>query len=72
MELIQGGRRVFQASLTGRRRDLTTASLLRMAARYPLMTARVSTLIRYHGVRLWLRRVPRVPRPAHTPQRWLG
>jgi uncharacterized protein len=72
MELIQGGRRVFQASLTGRRRPLTTGTLLRVAARYPLMTVRVSALIRYHGFKLWLRRVPRVPRPAHRPQRWVG
>ncbi|HET6849232.1 MAG TPA: DUF1365 domain-containing protein [Gaiellales bacterium] len=72
MELIQGGRRVFQASLTGRRRPLTAGMLLRMAGRYPFMTARVSALIRYHGIRLWLRRVPRVPRPARTPQRWVG
>jgi DUF1365 family protein len=68
MELVQEGERVFQASLTGRRRPLTTAGLTRMAVRYPLMTARVSALIRWHGVRLWLRRVPRVPRPRH-PQK---
>jgi uncharacterized protein len=68
MELIQEGRRVFQASLTGRRGVLSTGRLLRMAARYPLMTLRVSALIRYQGIRLWLRRVPRVPRPAR-PER---
>jgi DUF1365 family protein len=28
----------------------------------------VSTLIRWHGVALWLRRVPIVPRPRHVPQ----
>ena len=67
MELVQQGRRVFQASLTGRRLPLTTASLLRMAVRYPLMTARVTALIRYHGLTLWLRRVPRVPRPRRSP-----
>jgi len=72
MELVQDGRRVFQASLTGRRRPLTPGMLTRMAGRYPFMTARVSTLIRYHGVKLWLRRVPRARRPAHTPQRWVG
>ena len=72
MELVQEGRRVFQASLTGRRRPLTPRTLVRMAGRYPFMTARVSALIRYHGVKLWLRGVPRVRRPAHTPQRWVG
>jgi DUF1365 family protein len=68
MELVQDGARVFQASLTGRRMPFTTASLVRMSMRYPLMTARVSLLIRWHGVRLWLRRVPVVRRRRHTPQ----
>jgi len=72
MELVQDGRRVFQASLTGRRRPLTPRMLMRVAGRHPFMTARVSALIRYHGVKLWARGVPRVPRPTHTPQRWVG
>jgi uncharacterized protein len=72
MELIQDGRRVFRASLTGRRRPLTVPVLLRMALRYPFMTARVSALIHYHGVKLWLRRVPKVRRPRHTPQGGVG
>jgi len=72
MELVQEGERVFQASLTGRRMPFTTRSLLRMSLRYPFMTARVSLLIRWHGLRLWLRRVPRVRRPRHTPQRGVG
>jgi uncharacterized protein len=63
---------VFRASLTGRRRPMTVPVLLRMAVRYPLMTARVSALIHYHGVKLWLRRVPKVRRPRHTPQRGVG
>jgi len=72
MELIQDERRVFQASLTARRRALSTAQLLRMAVRYPLMAARVSALIHYNGVKLWLRGVPRVRRPDHTPQGGVG
>jgi DUF1365 family protein len=68
MELVQDGRRVFQASLTGRRRPLTARELVRLAARYPFMTARVTALIHYNGVKLWLRRVPRVRRPVHQPQ----
>jgi uncharacterized protein len=64
MELVQDGRRVFRAALTGRRRPFTPGTLLRMVGRYPFMTARVTTLIRYNGVKLWLRGVPRVPRTA--------
>ncbi len=64
MELVQDGHRVFQAGLTGRRRPFTARMLLRMVGRYPFMTARVTTLIRYNGFKLWLRGVPRVPRAA--------
>ena len=72
MELVQDERRVFQASLTARRRPLTVANLTAMAVRHPLMTARVATLIRYQGVKLWLRGVPRVPRPRRSPQERVG
>ena len=69
MELVQDGRRVFQASLTGRRRALTGGQLLRLTARYPFMTARVTALIHYNGVKLRLRGVPRVRCPVRAPQR---
>jgi DUF1365 family protein len=72
MELIQDERRVFQASLTARRRALSTPQLLRTAVRYPLMAARVTVLIHYNGVKLWLRGVPRVPRPDRTPREDVG
>ncbi len=72
MELVQDGVRVFQASLTGRRVPLTNRSLVRAAARHPLMTLRVTGLIHLQGVRLFLRRVPRVRRPPHTPQEGVG
>ncbi|MGZ4431244.1 MAG: DUF1365 family protein, partial [Gaiellales bacterium] len=72
MELVQDGVRVFQASLTGRRVPLTNRSLARAAARHPLMTLRVTGLIHLQGVRLFLRRVPRVRRPPHTPQEGVG
>ena len=32
------------------------------------MTRRVSLLIRWHGIRLWLRRLPVQPRPSHAAQ----
>ncbi len=39
-----------------------------MLLRRPFMTHRTSALIRRHGIALWLRRLPVVPRPAHVPQ----
>jgi hypothetical protein len=32
------------------------------------MTQRVTALIRAHGIRLWLRRLPVVPRPRHPEE----
>ena len=72
MSLRQGGERVFAASLTGRRRPLTNASVARMLVRHPLMTAQVTSLIHLQGIKLALRGVARVPRPSHPPQEHVG
>jgi len=54
----------FVATLTGRGRPATTRAVLHSLIRWPLVTLRTSTLIRWQGIRLWLRRVPVQPRPA--------
>jgi uncharacterized protein len=72
MALHQGGERVFAASLTGRRIELSNAAVARMLVRHPLMTARVTSLIHLQGVKLALRGVARVPRPPHPPQEHVG
>ena len=72
MSLRQAGLRVFAASLTGRRRPVTNATVLRMLLRHPLMTAQVTSLIHLQGVKLALRGVARVPRPPHPPQEHVG
>jgi hypothetical protein len=63
VRLDRQGRRVLSASVTGTPRPATTTALLTTATRHLLMTQRVTALIRWHGVRLWLRRLPIVPRP---------
>lgn len=60
--LRQGDRTPLTATLRGTRRPGNTRTLLRMALRRPLMPQRVAALIRWHGIALWLRRVPVVPR----------
>lgn len=63
--LTQGGEQVFTGSVHG---DLVPATRLRTlgaVARNPFPSQRVSALIRWHGVRLWLRRLPVVPRRSH-------
>jgi DUF1365 family protein len=51
----------FHASLSGRRREITP----RRAAPAAI---RGAVLIRMHGIRLWLRRLPVQPRPAHSQE----
>ena len=72
MSLHQGGERVFAASLTGRRRPITNATVAGMLVRHPLMTAQVTSLIHLQGIKLDWRGVARVPRPHHPPQEHVG
>lgn len=64
MALQQGGATPFTARVRGTARPATAASVLGATVRYPLMSLRVSALIRLQGVKLWLRRLPVVPRPS--------
>ncbi len=59
------GRPVFAASVHGELAPATRTRTLRAVARNPLPSQRVSALIRWHGIRLWLRRLPVVPRRPH-------
>ncbi len=59
------------ARLTGRRRDLSDAALLRQLLRFPLLTLKVILAIHWQALRLWLKgarfhRRPAPPRDAVT------
>jgi hypothetical protein len=58
----------FSATFRGRPEPATHRALARLLFRQPLMTQRVSALIRVHGAWLWFRRLPIYPRPHHTRQ----
>ena len=60
--LTQHDVRVFTGSVHGALRPATRRTVLRTWLRDPLASQRVSALIRWHGIRLWLRRLPVVPR----------
>lgn len=62
--LDRDGARVLTATTSGTPRPATRRALLRVSLTHLLMPHRVSALIRFHGIRLWLRRLPVVPRPA--------
>jgi DUF1365 family protein len=66
--LRRGGVLAFCGSFRGRPEPATPRAVLRQLVRQPLMTQRVSALIRLQGIRLWLRGVPLHPRPTHVPQ----
>ncbi|MGH3458316.1 DUF1365 domain-containing protein [Aeromicrobium sp.] len=66
--LKQEGEAVFSATFRGEPKPATPARLARLLVTMPFMTHRTSLLIRIHGVWLWLRRLPVVPRPAHRTQ----
>jgi uncharacterized protein len=66
ISLTQGERTVFTASVHGELEPATTGRVLRAVARNPVPSQRVSALIRWHGIRLWLRRLPVLPRRPHT------
>lgn len=68
ISLVRDTRPVFSATLVGTARPAGTTGLLRAALTRPLMPQRISALIRLHGLALWLRRLPLVPRTPHVHQ----
>jgi uncharacterized protein len=65
--LVRDHHTVFWASLTGRP-DAAAPSFLVGALRHPGAGQRVMALIKLQGIRLWLRRLPVVPRPPAPVQ----
>jgi DUF1365 family protein len=52
------GRRTLTSTLTGRRQPLTDAALAWFTLKYPFITLKVITLIHWHALRLYLKKVP--------------
>ena len=68
LEVLDHGRKVFDADLSLRRRDLTTRSALGVLVRHPAQTMRISAAIHWQALRLWAERVPVVrATPARRP-----
>jgi hypothetical protein len=66
--LDREGRRVLTAVTTGQPVPATARAVARTVARHLPLTHRVSLLIRWHGIRLWLARLPVQPRPSHPQE----
>lgn len=68
IRLIREDDLVFTASFVGVPVRVTFANVLRAAVRTPLATWQTSARIRFHGIWLWLRRLPVISRPTHETQ----
>jgi DUF1365 family protein len=66
--LRRSGAVAFTATFRGRPEPATRPALARRLIRQPLMTQRVSALIRVHGIWLWLHGLPIRSRPTRTRQ----
>jgi len=62
ISLRQDGATPFTAWLRGTTRTASPGAVARTVLRRPFMALQVTALIRWQGVRLWLRRLPVVPR----------
>ena len=60
--------RSFSASVHGRGVPATARALITAAFRHPWSTVAVAARIRWQGIKLYLRGLRVIPRPAHLPQ----
>lgn len=58
--------KVLVSTLTGKRRELTFANLIKFSVKFPLVTLRVIWLIHWQALRLWCRRIPFYRKEART------
>jgi hypothetical protein len=65
----EGGRPLFDATLSLVRREIDGPALARVLARHPLMTMKVVTAIYWNALRLWWKRVPVFTHPARAARK---
>jgi hypothetical protein len=62
------GERLFAATLTLRRRELTDAAIRAVLVRYPLMTVKVIGAIHWEALKLWWKGAPFHSQPKYDPE----
>ena len=63
MANLKDGERIFDASITLNRTEITGRSLARVLLRFPFMTAKVIGAIYWQALKLWIKRTPLYPHP---------
>jgi DUF1365 family protein len=69
MENWRDGRSAFDATLNLRRAEITSASLARALAGFPLITTQVTSLIYWQALKLWWKGTPFFSHPKMEPPR---
>ena len=64
MDNLKEGRKLFDATLTLTRQEITGPALASALIRYPLMTGKVIAAIYFQALRLWLKKTPFYAHPA--------
>jgi len=68
VNLYQNNGLVFSASFTGEQQEASIKNRILAYLRTPFSTLQAMARIRAHGIWLWLRRLPVIPRPNHPKQ----
>lgn len=58
IDIYQGSDRILLSAIRGKRREMTSARLVWYAFKYPMLSVKIITLIHWHALLLWLRRLP--------------
>jgi DUF1365 family protein len=69
VNLYQNDSLVFSASFTGELMEASIKNRLMAYFRTPFSTIQAMVRIRAHGIWLWIRRLPVIPRPIHPKQK---
>lgn len=70
IDVLRGGERVFDTTLSAERRDLDSSALLKTVARHPHLGLWTLGLIHYQALRLWMRKAPFFSKPAPPAGAW--